>query len=160
MIETEPYLPEITLQDILAFDPENSETYTSSRLVNAVAKILCTITLRHQADFAERLQLDKNHLTIAIKMETGMALKDLIIQYRLTKIQEYMSQNPGKSSTEVAEHFGFSTYHTLWRFFHTHTGETPEGEKSKSPRVDNYHKMVKEIHQRVYRSWELPENKE
>lgn len=160
MIETEPYLPEITLQDILAFDPENSETYTSSRLVNAVAKILCTTNLRHQSDFAEHLQLDKNHLTIAIKMETGMALKDVIIQYRLTKIQEYMSQNPDKSTTEIAEHFGFSTYHTLWRFFQTHTGETPEGEKSKSPRVDNYHKMVKESHQRVYRSWELPENKE
>ena len=47
-----------------------------------------------------------------------------------------------------------------WRFFQTHTGETPEGEKSKSPRVDNYHKMVKDSHQRVYRSWELPENKE
>lgn len=148
---TEPYLPEISLQDILAFDPENEQTYTSSRLVNAVAKILCTTNLRQQAEFSELLQLDKNHLSIAIKMETGLSLKDLIIQYRLSQIKEYMSLNPNESSTVIAQHFGFSTYHALWRFFQTHAGETPEGEKSNSPRVDNYHKMCKEIHERVYR---------
>lgn len=150
MIVNEPYLPTITLQDILAFNPEDEQTYTSSRLVNAVANILCDSTTRETDVFAERLQLDKRHLIYAFEIETGMKLKDLINQYRLIKVQKYMEQNPDVSSTEVARLFGFSTPHALWRFFQIHTGETPEGKKSMAPRLDNYHKMVKDVREGRY----------
>lgn len=145
MIVNEPYLPTITIQDILAFQPDDEQTYTSSRLVNAVANILFFTTTRDSRVFAERLQIDKRYLTHAIELETGMTLKDLINEYRLAKVQEFMSQHPGVSATEVARLFGFSSPHALWRFFQIHTGETPEGQKSTAPRLDNYHKMVKEI---------------
>ena len=143
----EPYLPAITLQDILAFCPDDEQTYTSSRLVNAVANILCKTNTRETKDFAAYLQLDKRRLSVALEIETGMTLKELITQYRLTKIREYIAQNPELTFTEIATHFGFSL-HALWRFFQTHTGETPEGLKSEAPRVDNYHKMVQEISKR------------
>lgn len=144
----EPYLPVITLQDILAFCPDNEQTYTSSRLVNAVANILFKTNSRETKDFAAYLQLDKRRLSVALEMETGMTLKELIIQYRLTKIKEFIAENPKMTVTEVASHFEFSSLHALWRFFQTYTGETPEGLKSEAPRVDNYHKMVQEIRSR------------
>lgn len=152
MKETEPYLPEITLQDILAFNPDDEQTYTPSRLVNAVAKILFGSNTRETKDFAELLQLDKRRLSIAVEMETGMTLKDLIVQYRLAKIKEYMCQHSDETYTHVAEHFGFSSLHAFWRFFQTYTGETPEGVRSVSPRVDNYHKMVWEIKNHCYKA--------
>lgn len=147
---SEPYLPEITLQDILAFNPDDEQTYTSSRLVNAVAQILCDSTTREVKDFAERLQLDKRHISIVIEMETGMTLKKLIVQYRLIKIKEYMSQHQNETYTHIAKQFGFSSPHAFWRFFQTYTGETPDGIKSASPRVDNYHRMVKDIKEGRY----------
>lgn len=150
MIVNEPYLPTITLQDILNFNPADEQTYTSSRLVNAVANILCETTTRETSVFAERLQLDMRHLTYAIELETGMTLKSLINEYRLAKVQEFMAQNPDVSATEVARLFGFSTPHALWRFFQIHTGQTPEGQKSTAPRLDNYHKMVKDIKEGRY----------
>lgn len=150
MILNEPYLPTITLQDILNFNPADEQTYTSSRLVNAVANILCETTTRETSVFAERLQLDMRHLTYAIELETGMTLKSLINEYRLTRVQEFMAQNPDVSATEVARLFGFSTPHALWRFFQIHTGQTPEGQKSTAPRLDNYHKMVKHIREGRY----------
>ena len=147
---SEPYLPEISLQDILAFKPDDEQTYTSSRLVNAVAQILCDSNTREIKDFAERLQLDKRHISIVIEMETGMTFKNLIVQYRLTKIKEYMSQHPDETYTHIAELFGFSSPHAFWRFFQTYTGETPDGVKSESPRIDNYHQMVKDIKEGRY----------
>ena len=152
MIVNEPYLPEISLQDILAFNPEDEKTYTSSRLVNAVANILYETNTRETQVFADRLQLDKRRLSIVIEMETGMTLKELIVQYRLVKIKEYMSQHTDETYTRIAEQCGFSSLHAFWRFFQTYTGETPDGNKSESPRVDNYHKMVKEIKNR-YRNY-------
>lgn len=141
-------MPEISLQDVLAFNPDDEKTYTSSRLVNAVAYILCNTNTRDTQVFAERLQLDKRWLSNAIEMETGMSLKDLIVQYRLAKIKEYMNEHRDETSTLIAEKFGFSSLHAFWRFFQTYTGETPDGNKSESPRVDNYHKMVNEIRSR------------
>lgn len=148
MIVNEPYLPEISLQDILAFNPDDENTYTSSRLVNAVANILCNSDTRETQVIADRLQLDKRRLSYAIEMETGMSLKELVIQYRLAKIKEYMSQHADETLTKIAEQCGFSSLHAFWRFFQTYTGETPDGNKSESPRVDNYHKMLKEIKNR------------
>lgn len=141
----EPYLPEITLQDILAYRPEDAQTYTSSRLVNAVAKILFSTKTRDQKVFSERLQLDSRHLTYALELETGMTLKELIVQYRLAQIKQFMEQNPEMSVTDVAQHTGFSSVHALWRFFQTHTGQTPTGQKSDSMRVDNYHQWEKTL---------------
>ncbi len=145
MVEIKPYLPEITLQDILAFNPTLEQTFTSSRLVNAVATILFLTQTRDTQVFADRLQLDKRRLSIAIEMETGMSLKDLIIQYRLARLKSFMKHRPDTSRIEVARQFGFSSPHALWRFFQTYTGETAVGEKSEAPRVDKYHKMKKEV---------------
>ena len=139
----EPYLPEITLQDILAYRPDEEQTYTSSRLVNAVANILFTTKTREQRVFIQRLQLDSRHLTYALELETGMTLKELIVQYRLAQIKQFMEQNPEMALAEVAQHTGFTTVHALWRFFQIHTGETPTGQKSEAMRIDNYHQREK-----------------
>lgn len=141
----EPYLPEITLHDILAYRPDDEQTYTSSRLVNAVANILFTTKTREQNVFTQRLQLDNRHLTYALELEIGMTLKALIVHYRLAQIRQFMEQNPEMAVSEVAQQTGFSSPHALWRFFQTHTGETPTGKKSEAMRVDNYHQMEKRI---------------
>lgn len=141
----EPYLPEITLKQILAFRPDDEQTYTSSRLVNAVANVLFTSLTREPGDFAQRLQIEKRHLSNAIEVITGMSLYDLIVQYRVAQIRQYMGQNPEKSNIVVAEHMGFSSPHALWRFFQIHTGETPSGQKSEAMRVDTYHERERQI---------------
>lgn len=141
----EPYLPEITLEDILAFDPNDEQTYTSSRLVNAVAYILSTTQTRDVEVFVNRLQLDKRHISSVIEVEMGMTLKDLIVQYRLAKMKQFIASNPDMTRIQIAQQLGFSSAHALWRFFQTHTGETVMGVKSEAPRVDNYHQMVKRI---------------
>lgn len=143
MKENEPYLPEITLQDVLAYRPDDEQTYTSSRLVNTVANILFTTKTREQKVFTQRLQLDIRHLTYALELEIGMTLKELIVQYRLAQIKQFMEQNPEMKVTDVARHTGFSSTHALWRFFQIHTGETPTGQKSEAVRVDNYHQREK-----------------
>ena len=74
-----------------------------------------------------------------------MTLKELIVQYRLAQIKQFMEQNPEMTLTGVAQHTGFSSPHALWRFFQTHTGETPTGQKSEAMRVDNYHQREKTI---------------
>lgn len=143
----EPYLPEITLQQILAFRPEDEQTYTSSRLVNAVAKILFTTLTREQDVVAQRLQLDKRRLTYAIELETGLSLKELIVQYRLVQIKQFMEQKPEMTVADIARHTGFSSAHALWRFLQIHTGKTPTGQKSEAMRVDNYHEIEKRVKQ-------------
>lgn len=141
----DPYIPSITFEDILAFRPDEESTHTHSRLVNAVAKLLFTTNVRDLDYFAEYLQIDKRRLSIVIEVETGISLKELIVNYRLVQIQTYLKDNTGISAAEVAKTFNFCSYHALWRFLQTHVGETPNGKKSHAPKVDNYHQMVKRI---------------
>lgn len=141
----QPYLPTITFQMIRAYVPGQEETYTTSRLVNAVAEILHTTRTREAQFIADKLSLDRRKLSNAIEIETGFNLKDLVIQFRLEECREYIQSHPEESNQELAEHLGFSSIHALWRFFQFHTGCTPDGSESKAPKVDNYKILQRKI---------------
>lgn len=134
----QPYLPTITLEMIRAYVPGQEETYTASALVNAVAEILHTTHTRETQFIADSLSLDRRKLSHAIEIETGLSLKDLIVQFRLEEFRAYIQSHPKESKQDLAEHLGFSSSHALWRFFQIHTGLTPDGNESKAPQVDNY----------------------
>lgn len=145
MFEITPYLPQVTLEQIRALVAGDRETYTTSPLVNAVAEVLSTSTTRESQEIADRLAVDKRKLSIALELETGYTLKDLIIAYRLDEIRTYMQQHPDEPNYKVAEHFGFSTGHAFWRFFQMHTGCNPDGTPSEAPKVDNYSRKIRKL---------------
>ena len=140
-----PYKPSITLQDLLAYNPEDPTTHTPSPLMNALAEILQLTKLRDAQQIADLLEVDKLKLSFAIELETEMSLKVLITQFRLEQIKLYMAEHPDLSSTQVAQDFDFPSKHAFWRFFQINTGVTPEGKKSDAPKIDNYSKMVRRI---------------
>lgn len=138
-----PYQPSVTLEELLAYNPEKEETFTASAIVNAVAKLLYTTNIREGLQIANVLKLDWRKLSAAIEVETGYTLKNLVVRYRLAQIKAFMKENPQLTNTEVGEHFGFPSPHAFWRFFQINTGLNPDGTKSMAPKVDNYAKMIK-----------------
>lgn len=131
-MKKKPYLPVASFEEVLAFCPSNPATHTKSPLVNAVAEVLCTTNLRECKAIAEVLDLDARVLRDAMKMETGMAFKDLVVNYRITKVKEYIQSHSDLSQAQLAKDCGFTSYHAMWRFFQTTLGETPLGEKSEA----------------------------
>lgn len=127
-----PYLPVSSFEEVLAFRPNDSATHTKSPLVNAVAEVLFTTNIRECKTIADVLDLDARVLRDAMKMETGMPFKDLVVNYRMTKAKEYIQSHPELSQAQLAKDCGFASYHAMWRFFQNTLGETPLGEKSEA----------------------------
>lgn len=127
-----PYLPPVTFEQVLAYNPSDPSTHTKSPLVNAVAEVLCATNLRECKAIAELLQLNARVLREAMQIETGMPFKVLVANYRLARAKEYISQHPGLSQVQLAHGCGFASYHAMWRFFQIMLGQTPSGEKSQA----------------------------
>ena len=118
------------MADILAYRPEDPSTHTPSPIVNAVCEVLVFSQEREIQRIAYHLGVNKLKLLHAIELETGMTLKEIVTQYRLTQAKTYIATHPDQTQTQMAEALGFSSYHALWRFFHTTLRETPLGEAS------------------------------
>ena len=124
------YTPTASMADILAYRPDDPSTHTPSPIVNAMCEILYSTQEREIRRIAALLDVDKLKLLHAIELETGMTLKEIVTQYRLTQAKTYIAAHPDQTQTQMAEALGFSSYHALWRFFHTTLRETPLGEAS------------------------------
>lgn len=127
-----PYKPTITFDDIWAFSPEDSNTFTAVPVINAVAEVLCKTSVNECAKIAELLEVDSELLNKIVKFETGMRLKDLLHQYRFRQIVEYFQQNPAANLESVVHKFGYASYGSLWRFMQRFGGVTPKGEMSQA----------------------------
>lgn len=129
---THPYIPTITLEDILNYRVEDETTYTKSPLINAVAEALCKTKAIQSTDIAHYLELDPRMLASAVMIETGMKLIDLIHDYRMHQILVYIKNHPKENLDTVAQANGYASAGSLWRFFQRRIGTTPLGKKSEA----------------------------
>ena len=132
MKETKPYLPAVTLQQVFDYIPGQPETYTASRLVNAVAEALYDTKCIESKELAEYLAVDARKLAYAIQLEMDMRLIDVIQQYRIHQVEEYIGVHPDAKLDDVAKVFGYANDSTLWRLFQRKLGLTVRGEKSNA----------------------------
>lgn len=141
-----PYLPQATLEQILAYRPDDAATHTPSPIVNAVAETLYTTLCIDCISIAQHLSIDERKLSAAISLETGLHLKDIIQQYRLAQLKAFMDAHPEQDYTldEMAHALGYSSGKSIYRFIHTQTGLTPRGHKSIAE-TDSFVKIRSEI---------------
>ena len=127
-----PYRPIVSFDDILAYQPEDATTHTPSPIMNAVCEVLCATTTRSVSTVARLLEVNTNQLHQAVKLETGMELKQIISQYRIIRVRQYIAEHPDLTQKQLAQACGFPSYHALWRFFQNSLGQTPLGKKSEA----------------------------
>lgn len=124
---SKPYAPSVTFEQLLAYDPNDSATHTASPIVNAVAEILCENHLLECAAIARHMRLDPRKLTAAVQVETGMLFTELVRQYRIAKIREYIAAHPNATLEEVAKANGYVSNRSMWRLFKDRFNETARG---------------------------------
>lgn len=129
---TKPYKPSITLEDIIAYRVGDESTYTKSPLMNAVAGALCETKAIICADIAKYLEVDVRLLSAGVLLETGVKFIDLIRDYRMHQVNEYIKEHPDANLDTVALACGYASGGSLWRFFQRRTGNTPLGKKSEA----------------------------
>lgn len=129
---TRPYKPIVTFDDIIAYRVDDVTTHTKSPIMNAVATALCETKAIWSSEIAKYLDVEVRALSGAVKLETGMSFIDLIRDYRLHQITEYIKQHPNENLDAVALANGYSSAGSLWRFFQRRSGNTPLGKKSEA----------------------------
>lgn len=138
---THPFLPVATLDDVLDYQPQDPTTHTPSPLVNAVAEALYKTKYHDAGQVADYLELDRRKLTAALQIELGLSLQELIIEYRLHRIQQYIEQHPDATLDKVAASNGYSSDSAIWRLFFRRLGTTPSGETSTGNKEEWRKKM-------------------
>lgn len=136
------YQKQATFEQILAYRPEDVKTHTPSPIVNALADTLYTTKLIECVEVAEHLGVEYQLLTAAVRLETGLYLKDIIQQYRLAQLDAFRSEHADKEYTvdEMAHALGYANGKSIARFLRTKKGETVRGRHSIAEK-DNYVKM-------------------
>lgn len=122
----EPFLPIVTIDDILSYRIDDAKTHTKSLLVNAVAKALQKPNLWDSSKLAKYLNLDRHKLSCALQIETGQSLQDIVIKYKLVRTLEYIEAHPKANISEVAGQNGYSSRSSLWRLLKRHSPNTLE----------------------------------
>jgi len=138
------YPHQATFEQIVAYRPEQSETYTPSPLVNAIAEVLFTSQIMNCSQIAKILGLETRALCVAFKVETGLLLDEVVADYRLQRAQKYIEQNPDSDMQAVAKVCGYASGATLWHAFQRKLGVTPTGKTSKA-REERYLAIRKEV---------------
>lgn len=141
-----PYHTGITLADVLRYRPDDASTHTGSLLVNAVAEILYTTNLLECNDIALYMSVDARALASAIKLELEMSFHDLVQQYRLAQVKQFLAEHPGYKNykaEELAAAIGYSSSASISRFLKKHLGITPKGRKSVA--TDRWTQLRSEI---------------
>lgn len=127
-----PYLPIATFQQVLEYVPDQVETHTASPIVNAMAEALHETLIIESQGIAEYLAVDERKLAGAIQLDLGMRLIDVIHQYRIHQIQQYLEAHPDEPLDSVAHACGYASDNTLWRFLQRKLGITATGKKSQA----------------------------
>lgn len=129
-----PYLPVATMEQILAFRPDDALTHTKSPLVNALATVLYETKLLECTAIAGYLGLDSRKLSAAISIETGMKISEIVDAYRLAQLDAFLAEHPDHDYTtdELAAAIGYSSGESIARFIHTKTGRTVMGRRSNA----------------------------
>lgn len=130
MKKKHPFLPYITLEQILGYQPDNAETHTSSALINAVCEALANTRSTEVKEVAEYLDVDARKLSSAVQIITGLTMHDILQQYILKAIHECVAKHPDWTLDQVADHLGYSCRSSVWRFTQRIIGVTPLGTKS------------------------------
>lgn len=138
---THPFLPVASLADVLAYRSYDASTHTPSPLINAVIQVLHDTQFLEAGEVADFMALDRRKLTCALQIELGMSLQELIVEFRLHHIQEYIKSHPKATLEEVASSNGYSSDSSIWRLFFRRLGTTPSGEKSSGSKEEWIHKM-------------------
>lgn len=125
-----PYLPLVTIEQVLNYNPADPATHTASPIVNAVAEALCQTHYIEAGEIAEYLDVDRTKLNHALSLDMGMPLIDVIHDYRLMQVRRTVTQNPDMKLEEVARLCGYSSAGSLWRFVQRKVGVTARGQKS------------------------------
>lgn len=125
-IASKPYMPVATMKDILGYKAEDESTHTNSSLVNAVAEALQHTQLRDPAKLAEYLNLDVHKLSYALQIEIGMNLRDIVVEYKMQRVIEYINEHPNDSLAVVASKTGYSSPSALWRLYSRRIGIAPK----------------------------------
>ena len=147
MEKTKPFLPVATFEQVVAYVPGNTQTYTASPLVNAVAEALFETKWIESKEIAEYLEVDARKLAYAIQLELGMKLIDVIQKYRIQQIEKYREEHPDETLDNVAKACGYACNSTLWRLFQRKFGKTVMGKKSEAG-PERFNEMVKRSRRR------------
>lgn len=128
----QPYRTGITLEDVIAYRPDDPATHTKSNLVNAVADVLFTTKLLECKDIASYMSLQKHELAAAIKVELRMTFSHLVQQYRLVQVRQFLAEHPDRkyNSDDLAAAIGYSSSGSIARFLTKQLGITPKGRSS------------------------------
>lgn len=136
MSTIKPYLPVATFEQVLAYCPDDASTHTASPLVNAVCNVLCLTKCIEAGEVAKLLGLDRDRLTIALQLDLGMTLVEVVQQYRLQQILQFVNEHPDAPRDEVAKHFGYASRNSLWRFVERKCGTTVSGTPSHAKKEE------------------------
>ncbi len=131
-MNTKPYKPIATIEQVIAYRPDEPETHTPSRLVNAVAEALYATKFIEVKDLAAYMELTQHQLATALGMEMGMSPVEVLHHYRLLQAQQYVKEHPDQNLDQVAHAIGYASAGSLWRFFERKLGITPRGQKSEA----------------------------
>lgn len=147
-----PYKPVATIDQILAYRPDDVTTHTVSPLVNAQCNVLFSTKLLECASIARYLGLDARKFAGAISIETGMNLSDIVDNYRLSQLKAFLAEHPDQDYTpdELAQALGYSSGKSIYRFIHTQTGLTVRGRQSNAG-TDSFVKIRSEIRKKTIR---------
>lgn len=148
-----PFLPVATFDQVVAFDPSDSSTYTASPLVNAVAEVLHTTKLIECRDIAKHLEVDERKLSSALTLELGMTLNVLLDRYRMKQVLDFIRNHPECTPDQLAHEIGYASRNGISRFLYTKLGITPTGRKSNRSK-DRSVEMLSKI--RAIRNSNLP----
>ena len=135
------YKTQATLEQILAYRPDDVATHTPSPLVNAVADTLFTTKSIECVQIAREMRVEVTMLSAAVRLETGMYLKDILHAYRLAQFNAFKAAHPNYSANEIAQELGYENAKSISRFVRSQTGQTVRGKQSIAPKRDAYVKL-------------------
>lgn len=148
---SKPYLPSVSLDQIKLYCPTDEATWTCSHLVNAVLEAICESNAISCNEIADFMHLDARKLSAAIEIETGMKLQELLHQFKLAQIQNYIESHPKATQEEIAKANGYASDCTLWRFFQRKLGTTPSGAVSRSKSDERWQAQLREMRNKLER---------
>ncbi|WP_419874674.1 helix-turn-helix domain-containing protein [Candidatus Pristimantibacillus sp. PTI5] len=80
---------------------------------------------------AETVGMSANYLSRLFKQETGMTLTDYLIDIRIEKAKQFLTDHPNLKNYEISQLVGYSDPVYFNKLFKKMTGETPKDYKGK-----------------------------
>lgn len=80
---------------------------------------------------ADTVGMSANYLSRLFKQETGMTLTDYLIDIRIEKAKQFLSDHPNLKNYEISQLVGYSDPVYFNKLFKKMVGETPKDYKAK-----------------------------